>query len=115
MRISPTCKKIVFASSSVVYGEPDSIPTSEKYSPLIPISLYGATKLACESLIAGYCHMFNMSGVATRLANVVGPKSTHGVIYDFITKLTGNPKRLDILGDGKQNKSYLFIDDCINA
>jgi UDP-glucose 4-epimerase len=115
MRISPNCKKIVFASSSVVYGEPDLMPTSEKYSPLIPISLYGATKLAGEALIAGYCHMFNMTGVAMRLANVVGPRSSHGVIYDFITKLYANPEHLDILGDGKQSKSYLYIDDCINA
>jgi UDP-glucose 4-epimerase len=91
------------------------MPTSEKYSPLIPISLYGATKLAGEALIAGYCHMFNMTGVAMRLANVVGPRSSHGVIYDFITKLYANPEHLDILGDGKQSKSYLYIDDCINA
>ena len=115
MRNSKNCKKIVFASSSAVYGEPDVIPTSEKYSPLIPISLYGATKLACEAMISGYCHMFNMSGVTVRLANIIGPKSTHGVIYDFVTKLHTTPRCLEVLGNGKQNKSYLYIDDCINA
>jgi UDP-glucose 4-epimerase len=119
MRSSSNCKKIIFTSSSTVYGEPDIMPTSEKYSPLMPISLYGATKLACEAMISAYCHMFNISGIVLRLANVVGPTSTHGVIHDFITKLssstTVNPKYLDVLGDGKQNKSYLYIDDCINA
>ena len=115
MRNSKNCKKIVFTSSSTVYGEPDVIPTSEKYSPLIPISLYGATKLACEAMISGYCHMFNMLGVTVRLANIIGPTSTHGVTHDFVTKLYATPGYLEILGDGKQNKSYLYIDDCINA
>jgi UDP-glucose 4-epimerase len=115
MRNSKNCKKIVFASSSAVYGEPDVIPTSEKYSPLIPISLYGATKLACEAMISGYCHMFNMSGVVVRLANIIGPINTQGVTHDFVTKLYATPGCLEILGDGKQNKSYLYIDDCINA
>jgi UDP-glucose 4-epimerase len=109
------CKKIIFTSSSSVYGEPDVIPTPEVYSPLKPISLYGATKLACESLISGYCHMFDLSGVTIRLANVIGPRINHGVIYDFVTKLTGNSNCLGILGDGKQNKSFLYIGDCINA
>jgi UDP-glucose 4-epimerase len=115
MKNSTSCKTIVFASSSTVYGEPNTIPTSETYSPLIPISLYGASKLACEALIAGYCKMFDISGIALRLANVIGPETTHGVIYDFITKLIGIPANLDILGDGTQDKSYLFIDDCIHA
>ncbi|MDP9290614.1 MAG: NAD-dependent epimerase/dehydratase family protein, partial [Thermoproteota archaeon] len=115
MRNSTSCKKIIFASSSAVYGEPDKIPTSEKYSPLVPISLYGASKLGCEALISGYCHMFQMSGIVLRLSNVVGPRATHGVVYDFIIKLTKNPTYLDILGDGQQNKSYLYIDDCIDA
>jgi UDP-glucose 4-epimerase len=115
MKNSKNCKKIVFTSSSTVYGEPDVIPTSEKYSPLIPISLYGATKLACEAMISGYCHMFNMSGVTVRLANIIGPISTHGVTYDFVTKLYATYESLEVLGNGKQNKSYLYIDDCINA
>jgi UDP-glucose 4-epimerase len=115
LRNSPKCKRIVFASTSTVYGEPDIIPTPEKYSPLKPISLYGASKLACEALVSGYCYMFNITGVALRLANIIGPRSTHGVIWDFINKLLDDPVKLDILGDGTQNKSYLFIDDCVRA
>jgi UDP-glucose 4-epimerase len=115
VRNSTKCKKIVFTSSSAIYGDAQVVPTSEKYAPLKPISLYGASKLACEAIISGYCHMFNISGIVVRLANVVGPLSTHGVIYDFITKLVANPKYLEILGDGKQNKSYLYIADSINA
>jgi UDP-glucose 4-epimerase len=115
MRISRKCKKIIFTSSSTVYGEPKLMPTPESYSPLKPISLYGATKLACEALISGYCHTFKMSGVVLRFANVVGARSNHGIIYDFIRKLSENKSYLEILGDGKQNKSYLHIDDCVNA
>jgi UDP-glucose 4-epimerase len=108
-------KKIIFTSSSTVYGEADVIPTSETYAPLIPISLYGASKLAAESLICAYCHTFDISSVLYRFANVVGPKSTHGVTYDFIKKLKKNPNKLEILGDGTQKKSYLYIADCIDA
>jgi len=109
------CKKIIFTSTSAVYGEAMIQPTSETYLALMPISLYGASKLACEAMISAYCHMFGMSGIVVRLANVIGARSTHGVIYDFMMKLSANPKYLEILGDGQQNKSYLYIDDCINA
>ena len=108
-------KKIVFTSSSTVYGEASIIPTPENYGPLVPISLYGASKLAAEALITAYCHTFDMEAKIYRFANVVGPRSTHGVIYDFINKLRKNPKELEILGDGSQKKSYLYIDDCIDA
>ncbi len=107
--------KIIFTSSSTVYGEASVIPTPENYGPLIPISLYGAAKLAAEALISSYCHTFDMEAIIYRFANVVGPRSTHGVIYDFIKKLRKNPEELEILGDGKQRKSYLYIDDCIDA
>ena len=106
---------IVFTSSSTVYGESTVIPTPENYGPLKPISVYGASKLACEALISSYCHSFKKKGIIIRLANIVGPRSTHGVIYDFIQKLKKNPKELEILGDGTQTKSYLYIDDCIDA
>ncbi len=108
-------KKIAFTSTSTVYGEAVEIPTPEDYGPLIPISLYGASKLSCEALISSYCHTFDMEGVIYRFANVVGPRSTHGVIYDFVNKLRKNPDELEILGDGKQKKSYMHISDCINA
>ena len=108
-------KKIVFTSSSTVYGEADIIPTPEDYAPLIPISLYGASKLAAESLICAYCHTFDMYSIIYRFANVVGPRSTHGVTYDFIKKLKKDEGKLEILGDGTQKKSYLYISDCIDA
>jgi UDP-glucose 4-epimerase len=116
MRNSHRCKKIIFTSSSVIYGEPAIIPTPENYGPLKPISLYGASKLACEALISGYVSVFGLSSVIYRLANIIGPTSGHGVIPDFIKKLSvSNGKFLDILGDGTQNKSYLYIDDLIEA
>jgi UDP-glucose 4-epimerase len=108
-------KKIVFTSTSTVYGEAEQIPTPENYGPLIPISLYGASKLACEGLISAFCHTFKMHAVMFRLANIIGPRSTHGVIYDFVQKLRANPDELKILGDGNQRKSYLYIDDCVEA
>ena len=108
-------KKLFFTSSSTVYGVSRKIPTPEDHSPLRPISLYGATKLSCEALISAYSHTFGINGIVFRLANIIGPRSTHGVIYDFIKKLKQNTKELKILGDGNQKKSYMYIEDCINA
>ena len=116
MRKSDRCKKIIFTSSSVVYGEAVEIPTPENHGPLTPISLYGASKLACEALISGYAGTFGINAVIFRLANVVGPTIEHGVIFDFFNKLKQSKgNNLQILGDGNQKKSYLYIDDCINA
>ena len=115
IRKSRTCKKMIFTSTSTVYGDAEQIPTPEDYGPLIPISLYGASKLACESLISGYSHMFGFKSAILRLANIIGPTSNHGVIFDFVRKLRLNPHFLEVLGDGKQNKSYLHIEDCIRA
>ncbi len=109
-------RKIVFSSSSVVYGKAEKMPTPEDYGPLKPTSLYGASKLACEGLISAYCSMFNMQGWIFRFANIVGDKSRkkgRTVISDFIFKLRQNPKELKILGDGKQTKSYMLVDDCV--
>jgi len=108
-------KRIVFASSSTVYGDASVLPTPENYSPLQPISVYGASKLACEALISSYCHVYGFNGICLRYANIIGPRLRHGVIYDFIMKLKKNPRRLEILGDGTQRKSYLYISDAINA
>jgi UDP-glucose 4-epimerase len=107
-------KELVFASSSVVYGQAETIPTPEDY-PLRPISIYGATKLACEALISGYLETFGIRALVLRPANIIGSNSTHGVILDFIKKLKANPKELEILGDGTQQKSYLHISDFIAA
>ncbi len=108
-------KSIVFSSSSVVYGEPDIIPTEENYGPLLPISPYGGSKLACEGLISSYCNNYGIKGTIIRFANVIGKRSNHGVIWDFIHKLKDNPKKLEVLGDGTQMKSYIHIEDCIEG
>lgn len=108
-------KNIVFSSSSVVYGEATVLPTSEDYGHLIPISLYGASKLACEGLITSYCHTFDMNSWIFRFANIVGNRGTHGILVDFIAKLKKNPHELEILGDGRQKKSYLLVEECIDA
>lgn len=108
-------QNIVFTSTSTVYGEAAVIPTPENYGPLVPISLYGASKLACEALITSYCHTFDMKSWIFRFANIVGERSTHGIIVDFINKLRNNPASLEILGDGKQRKSYLHVSDCVDA
>ena len=115
MRKSPDCKKLIFASTSTVYGEAELLPTPENYGPLFPISLYGATKLACEVLISGYSHTFNMSGIAVRLANIIGPLNKHGVVFDLAKKFLANPAYIEVLGNGMQRKSYMHIDDCIDA
>ncbi|MFA4934752.1 MAG: NAD-dependent epimerase/dehydratase family protein [Candidatus Methanoperedens sp.] len=108
-------QNIVFTSTSTVYGEATIIPTPENYGPLIPISLYGASKLACEALITSYCHTFDMKSWIFRFANIVGERSTHGIIVDFINKLRNNPDSLEILGDGQQRKSYIHVSDCVDA
>jgi len=108
-------KKLYFTSTSTVYGEAKILPTPEEYGPLLPISLYGASKLAAEAFLSAYSDLMSMNIIIYRFANVIGPRSTHGVIYDFINKLRKNKKELTILGDGTQKKSYLYIDDCVNA
>ncbi|NJD98871.1 SDR family NAD(P)-dependent oxidoreductase [Thermococcus sp. LS1] len=108
-------KYLVFASSSTVYGDAEVIPTPEDYSPLEPISVYGGAKLAAEALISGYAHTFDFKALAFRLANIIGERSNHGVIYDFINKLRKNPNELEILGDGTQRKSYLHVSDTVDG
>ena len=115
IRKNGTAKTLVFASSSTVYGEARLVPTQENYGPLMPISTYGASKLACEALIASYTYTFNFQARILRPANIVGSRSTHGVILDFIKKISANPERLEILGDGHQEKSYLHVSDCVEA
>jgi UDP-glucose 4-epimerase len=107
--------RILFSSSSVVYGLPTLFPTPESYGPLLPQSQYGASKLASEAMISAYCFSYGMQGWIFRFANVVGPGLSHGVIYDFLRKLQRDPNRLEVLGDGRQAKSYLWVDDCIDG
>jgi UDP-glucose 4-epimerase len=107
--------ELVFTSTSTVYGEAAVIPTPEDYAPLEPISVYGATKLACEALISAYCHSYGMRGWVFRFANIIGERSNHGVIWDFVRKLGENPGYLEILGDGRQTKSYLEVRECVRA
>ena len=105
--------EIVFTSTSTVYGDAAVIPTPEDYAPLEPVSVYGASKLACEALITAYCHSFGKRSWMFRFANIVGERSGHGVITDFVRKLRDNPAELEILGDGRQSKSYLEVHECI--
>jgi UDP-glucose 4-epimerase len=114
IRRSGGVEKLVFASSSTVYGDPEEIPTPETHI-IKPISVYGASKAACEALISSYAHLYGFKAVSLRYANIVGPRLNHGVIYDFIMKLKRNPEILEVLGDGTQRKSYLYIDDAIDA
>lgn len=114
MRVSGI-KRIVFASSSTVYGETPVEPISEDYGPLQPISLYGASKVASEGLITAFCHLFNIQAWIFRLANVAGTRATHGVIFDFMNKLKQNPEELEILGDGNQEKPYIHVEDCVDG
>ncbi|MEZ5335097.1 MAG: NAD-dependent epimerase/dehydratase family protein [Methanolobus sp.] len=108
-------RNLAFTSTSTVYGEAKVIPTPEDYGPLVPISLYGASKLACEALITSYSHTFDMNSWIFRFANIIGDRGTHGIIVDFIEKLRNNPRELEILGDGKQSKSYLHVRECVDA
>jgi UDP-glucose 4-epimerase len=108
-------KKIVFSSSSVVYGETTEYSLPETYGPTLPISMYGAGKLGAEGLISAFCGTFDFQTWIYRFANVVGARGTHGVIVDFIDKLRKNPHELEILGDGKQCKPYLYVSDCVDG
>ena len=107
-------KKLVFASSSTVYGDAKVFPTPENHE-LKPISVYGASKAACESLICSYAYLYGFKAASLRYANIVGPRLRHGVVFDFLMKLKGDPNVLKVLGDGTQKKSYLYISDAIEA
>ncbi|MEW6528809.1 MAG: NAD-dependent epimerase/dehydratase family protein [Candidatus Micrarchaeota archaeon] len=107
-------KNVIFASTSAVYGTAKVIPTPEIH-PAFPISNYGASKLAGEAYCSSFAHTYNMRCTVLRLANIFGERSRCGVMFDFYKKLKKNQKKLEILGNGKQNKSYLYISDCISA
>jgi UDP-glucose 4-epimerase len=107
--------RVLYASGSGVYGDLGDLEAPEDHGPLFPISTYGASKLAGEALIGAYCHMFGLTGRAFRFGNVVGPRQTHGVGFDFLRRLRSDPTRLSILGDGTQSKSYIHVYDVVDA
>ena len=107
-------KRIAFASSAAVYGEPEQFPTPENIVP-VQTSLYGASKYSAEALIQAYCEYFDMQCWIFRFVSFMGPRYSHGVIFDFLKKLKNNPSGLHILGDGSQRKSYLHVSDGIDA
>lgn len=106
---------VLYASGSGVYGDLGELEADEDHGPLIPVSTYGASKLAGEALLASYAAMFDLQVRAFRFGNVVGPHQTHGVGYDFVRRLLDDPSTLRILGDGKQSKSYIHVDDVVSA
>ncbi|MBZ5627802.1 MAG: NAD-dependent epimerase/dehydratase family protein [Acidobacteriia bacterium] len=114
MRVT-SAKRLLYASGSGIYGDIGFIEAEEDFGPLIPISTYGASKLAGEALISSYCHMFELSACVFRFGNVVGPRQTHGVGFDFLRSLRQDPIHLRILGDGSQSKSYIHVEDVIAA
>jgi UDP-glucose 4-epimerase len=106
---------IRFSSSSVVYGWAKTLPTPEEYGPLEPQSLYAASKLAVEGLVCAYAYSYGVRAHLFRFANIIGPGMTHGILYDFFDKLARDPARLEVLGDGRQSKSYLRTEDCVDG
>jgi UDP-glucose 4-epimerase len=107
--------RVLYASGSGVYGDLGRREASEDHGPLVPVSTYGASKLAGEALLASYAAMFGITARAFRFGNVVGPRQTHGVGFDFVRRLLDDPRHLRILGDGQQSKSYIHVDDVIEA
>jgi UDP-glucose 4-epimerase len=110
-----SARRILYASGSGVYGDLGETEADEDWGPLVPVSTYGASKLAGEALVCSYSHMFGLTGASFRFGNVVGPRQTHGVGFDFVRKLRVDPTRLEILGNGTQSKSYIHVDDVIDA
>ena len=106
--------KLVFASSGTVYGENDQ-PCMESDLGQLPISLYGASKLACEALVSAFVECFGLQAWIFRFGNVVGPRGTHGAALDFLKKLRDHPDELEVLGDGRQSKPYVHVSDCVDA
>jgi UDP-glucose 4-epimerase len=109
------CKRIIFSSTGSVYGEPDIFPTPETCPFPIQTSLYGASKLAAEGLIQAYCEGFGMQGYIFRFVSILGERYSHGHVFDFYQQLAEHPEHLHVLGNGHQRKSYLFVQDCIDA
>ena len=108
-------RRIAFSSTGSVYGEPDTFPTAERSSFPIQTSLYGASKVACEGLIQAYCEGYGFTGTIFRFVSILGERYSHGHVFDFYNQLREDPKQLKVLGNGRQRKSYLYVQDCIDA
>jgi UDP-glucose 4-epimerase len=108
-------KRLLYASGSGIYGDLGTVEAREDHGPIIPVSTYGASKLAGEALISSYCFMFDLTACVFRFGNVVGPRQTHGVGFDFVRRLRQDPTKLRILGDGSQSKSYVHVHDVVAA
>jgi UDP-glucose 4-epimerase len=108
-------RRMAFSSTGSIYGEPEVFPTPETAPFPVQTSLYGASKLAAEGLIAAYCEGFGMQACIFRFVSILGERYTHGHVFDFYRQLREHPGRLDVLGDGRQRKSYLYVQDCIDA
>lgn len=108
-------KRIAFSSTGSVYGEAEKIPTPEDTAFPVQTSLYAASKVACEGLISSYCEGFRFEGYIFRFVSILGERYTHGHVFDFYKQLLEHPARLKVLGDGTQRKSYLYVQDCVNA
>jgi UDP-glucose 4-epimerase len=107
--------RVLFSSSSTVYGRPTEFPTPESYGPLLPESIYGASKLGSEALCSAYAHSYGIRSYLFRFANIISPGANHGVLSDFFEKLRRDPARLEVLGDGRQAKSYLRAEGCVDG
>jgi UDP-glucose 4-epimerase len=108
-------RDLLFASSAVVYGDYEPSPLTETAGPLLPVSLYAAGKLSGEAFVSAYCSMFGLRAWTFRFANVIGGRTRHGVVYDFVQKLKRNPAELEVLGDGRQLKPYVLVEECIDG
>src|SRR5262249_43097356 len=108
-------QRIGFASTGSIYGEPCVFPTPEDAPFPVQTSLYGASKLAAEGLIEASCTCFGFQGYIFRFVSILGERYTHGHVYDFYKKLLNNPREIEVLGNGKRRKSYLYVQDCVEA
>lgn len=107
-------KTVVFTSSSTVYGRAKEMPTKESYGPLLPISFYGASKLACEAYMSAFAYNYGIRTVSLRLANIIGPRNKRGIVYKFVQQMKKNGT-ITIFSNGEQQKPYIYVDDCVNA
>src|SRR5439155_8474057 len=108
-------RRIAFSSTGSIYGEPEVFPTPENCPFPVQTSLYGASKLAGEGLIAAYCNGFAFQAYIFRFVSILGERYTHGHVFDFYRKLLDDPHEIEVLGNGQQRKSYLYVHDCLDA